>query len=99
MYIAYLDESGCPGALPNATSLVQSVLSLPAMAITDDKLPALTRDFVQLKKRFFSNAILSAHALDAILGEIKGAELGKEISLTFSCATTVSNRTHPLDEL
>jgi hypothetical protein len=81
MYIAYLDESGCPGALPNAKSLVQPVLSLLAMSITDDKLPALTRDFVELKKRFFPKAGSSTHALDAILGEIKGAELSKEIRL------------------
>jgi hypothetical protein len=81
MHIAYLDESGCPGALPNATSLVQPVLSLLAMAITEDKLSPLTRDFVQLKKRFFPKASSSPHALDAILGEIKGAELSKEIRL------------------
>lgn len=78
MYVCYLDESGCTGALPSATSAIQPVLSLLAISIESDQLPALTRSFLDLKRRFFPSATPSPYPLNAILDEIKGGDLRRE---------------------
>ena len=38
-------------------------------------IPALTRDFLALKRRYFPGRFTNGHALDHVLVEIKGSEL------------------------
>ena len=78
MYILYIDEAGCPGALPNATSDIQPLLVLTGMILKQDRLQALTREFLTLKRRF-SPSIPLAHELDIARHEMKGADLRRDI--------------------
>lgn len=74
VYFCYLDESGgCepPDLGPEAT---------PAMVITGliieaSQVPALTRDFLAVKRRFFPGRFTQGPALDHVLTEIKGSEI------------------------
>jgi hypothetical protein len=81
MYICYLDESGCTGALPNATAPIQPVLSILSIAVRTDEVPGLTRDFLTLKRRFFPAITPAAHQLNAILDEIKGGDFRREFRI------------------
>lgn len=79
MYITYLDESGCTGVLPTATSDIQPVLSILAISVRADRVPSLTTDFVSMKRRFFPASAHPAYPLNSILEEIKGADLRRDI--------------------
>jgi Protein of unknown function (DUF3800) len=78
MYITYLDESGCTGVLPSATSPIQPVLSILCITVRCDQVPALTRDFLALKRRFFPSSTPSPYPLNAILDEVKGGDFRRE---------------------
>ena len=81
MWVCYVDESGCRGALPSATSNIQPVFVLGALAVPVAALRTLTLDLLHLKRRFYAKA-LSEHAqfLDTIRFEVKGAEVRKQIA-------------------
>lgn len=82
MYVCYLDEAGCTGALPSATHQIQPAFILLAMALPLDSVPRLTTDFLRLKREFFPHCVQSSRTfLDSIRYEIKGAELRKAIAL------------------
>ena len=53
MKIAYVDEAGCTGALPFATSSIQPVFVQAAAVVDQAELRGLTLDFLRLKARFF----------------------------------------------
>lgn len=78
MYVFYIDEAGCPGALPSATSDVQPLLVLTGMILKQDCLQTLTRDFLTLKRQFSPHIPLN-HELDIAKHEMKGADLRKDI--------------------
>ena len=74
--ICYVDEAGCPGALPSATSNVQPVLVVCGLVFRQPVVQDLTREFISLKQRFYPDSFPpGASALDWILVEVKGAEL------------------------
>lgn len=79
MFFTYLDESGCTGAMPSATSQIQPIFSLLAVTFQADVVPQLTKDFLQLKKAFFPAANTTSRALNAILTEVKGGDIRREI--------------------
>lgn len=80
MYFCYIDEAGCPGALPSATSIVQPVLVIAALFLPQDRLTNLTREFLQLKRRFNPGlSPASSHWLDIAKQEIKGADLRRDL--------------------
>ncbi|MEO5370665.1 MAG: DUF3800 domain-containing protein [Magnetococcus sp. DMHC-1] len=83
MLIGYIDESGCTGTLPSASSQIQPVFVLAAICIEHDMLLSLTNDFLDWKRKFFkkliSNHKTNHSSLDHILIEIKGADLRKKI--------------------
>ncbi|MEW6776430.1 MAG: DUF3800 domain-containing protein [Bdellovibrionota bacterium] len=92
MYLCYVDEAGCTGSLPSATSPVQPVFVLAAIAIKLEDVKPFTTDFLQLKHRFFpGTAQSSAHYLDGVLSEIKGAELRRD-----AASASRRHRTHAL---
>lgn len=81
MWICYIDESGCTGKLPSATSQIQPVLVICGVIIKAASLHALTTDFLQIKRGYYPEIenIFPEHALDAVLYETKGNELRKAI--------------------
>lgn len=80
MYICYIDEAGCTGYLPSATSDIQPVLVICGLVINQANIQALTRDFIDLKKRFFPRLLpTNALNLDWMCKEIKGADLRKSV--------------------
>jgi hypothetical protein len=76
MHLCYVDESGCTGILPSSASPIQPVLVIAAVVVDDSCLHNLTIDYLNLKKRFFSNKLpVTAEFLQWVLAEIKGSEL------------------------
>lgn len=88
MKICYVDEAGCTGALPNATSQIQPTLSLIGFFIDYSKLHELTKRLIELKQRFFPNlAPVTTTYMGWILPEIKGGDLRRD-----ACATARNSR-------
>lgn len=78
MRICYVDEAGCTGSLPSATSDVQPVFVLGGVDVPEDSIHRITHEFLHLKKRFHPHlAPRGATYLEWILTEIKGSELRK----------------------
>lgn len=75
MYICYIDEAGCPGSLPSATSDVQPILAISGLFLPQRNLIDFTRDFLAVKSRF--NPSISH--LEIARHEIKGADLRRDI--------------------
>lgn len=80
MKILYVDEAGCTGALPSACSDIQPVLAIVGLLIDAAVVPDFTRNFLALKRRFFLSRVDREHRLNAILHEVKGGELRKNIA-------------------
>jgi hypothetical protein len=80
MHIAYLDESGCTGALPHSASPIQPLLVVGAIFVGADEVPAITRAFLDIKGRFYPRLMPAGRPfLDRVLVEIKGADLRTDI--------------------
>ncbi len=77
MRICYVDEAGCPGALPAATSNVQPVLAVLGVSLPQERLSDVTLEFLKQKQRFFPGRT-SGDFLDLVLPEIKGADLRRD---------------------
>lgn len=77
--VLYIDEAGCLGALPSATSNVQPVFVFIGIAFDVGRIDDLTRDFLALKRRFFPGIHTSPHHLDDILAEVKGGDLRRNV--------------------
>ncbi len=78
MRICYIDEAGCTGALPSATSPIQPVFVLCGVVIAAEHIGGITREFVQLKRRYFPRlAPAGALPMHWILSEVKGSEIRK----------------------
>lgn len=76
--VCYIDEAGCTGVLPTATSSIQPVLAITALFINHTEVHQLTKDFIALKMKFFPGVFSKInHDLDALMIEIKGAEIRK----------------------
>ncbi|UUU22821.1 DUF3800 domain-containing protein [Streptomyces sp. DSM 40750] len=74
MHICYLDESGGSEADtlgPSATP----VMVIMGLIIEAAKIPALTRDFLDLKRKHFPGRFNYSPALDHVLTEVKGSEI------------------------
>ncbi len=78
-YICFIDEAGCPGTLPSATSPIQPALAIVGMFIDADAVPDLTTSFVKIKRTYFPGSMTSSHLLDDLLVEIKGADVRSAI--------------------
>jgi hypothetical protein len=74
VHFCYLDESGgCepPDQSPNATP----VMVILGVVIPAREIPALTRDFLALKRRHFPGRFQCGPALDHVLVEVKGGDI------------------------
>lgn len=80
MHICYVDEAGCPGALPSRTSDVQPVLVISGLFLPEEQIRPLTSQFIGVKRTFYPGMHRgSRHTLDGILPEVKGSDLRKQI--------------------
>ena len=78
MKICFVDESGCTGALPSATSDIQPILVIGGVIIDYTRLNRVTEQVLQLKQRFYpSTSGSNRQYLAGILEEVKGSELRK----------------------
>jgi len=76
----YVDEAGCTGVLPDASSPIQPLLVISGLIVDHGQLRGFTHEFIQLKRRFFSgNHATFAPFLDHIRNEVKGADLRKAV--------------------
>lgn len=94
--ICYVDESGDSGVLPSATSPVQPALVIAGLVLDHRDLPAITEQFVEIKRRRFPSSRRPRY-LDSILSEIKGSDVRKD-----ACAASRNRRRHAfgfLDEI
>lgn len=74
MQICYLDESGgCES--PDSSTTATPVMVLLGLVVNGAAVPAMTRDFLALKRRHFPGRFNNGRALDHILNEIKGSEI------------------------
>lgn len=74
VYICYLDESG--GYEPPDQSVdATPVMVILGLIVDAASVPALTRDFLALKRQYFPGRFTAPHALEHILVEVKGSEI------------------------
>ena len=80
MKICYVDEAGCTGVLPSATSQIQPVLTLAAIVFDANHLANITNELINLKKRFYPNlAPPNTTHLGWMMHEVKGADLRRDL--------------------
>jgi len=80
MIVFYVDEAGCTGALPSATSPIQPVFALAGILIRQADIRSLTLNLINLKERFYPRRLpASREHLDWMNVEIKGADLRRDI--------------------
>ncbi len=81
MYLCYVDEAGCTGALPSSTSPIQPVFILSGLIVHADHVQNLTRDYLHIKRCFYPGLLAQERdRLDWILPEVKGADLRKKVA-------------------
>ncbi|MGP3929043.1 DUF3800 domain-containing protein [Nonomuraea sp. KM88] len=74
MQICYLDEAGGCEA-PDRNSSATPVMVISGLVVDAASIPALTRDFLALKRLHFPGRFAAGRALDHILIEVKGSEI------------------------
>lgn len=75
MKVLYIDEAGGVEA-PNSSAAATPLMVIAGVAFDDAVLATLTRDFLELKARFFPGKVAgSQHLLDYVLAEVKGSDL------------------------
>ncbi|MGZ3633646.1 MAG: DUF3800 domain-containing protein [Parachlamydiaceae bacterium] len=93
MYLLYFDEAGCTATLPAVTSPITPMLVITGLIIKADYLPYITREFMDLKKKYFKmQTSTGQHVYHSnwIRHEIKGAEIRKIL------ATSPRNTKRPM---
>ena len=87
MKVCYVDESGCTGMMISPTCEIQPVLVICGVIVKEEFLADITRNFLELKRKYFPKAVLSSgqspsYPLDWVLAEIKGSSLRQKIRAT-----------------
>lgn len=74
--ICYIDESGCTGMLPSATSQIQPILVIAGIVFHQNHLTNLTQEYLTLKRKYFP-ALTPATVpfLEHVKAEIKGSDI------------------------
>jgi hypothetical protein len=80
MKILYVDESGCLGMLPTATSNIQPVFVVAGVGFDSADIIEITSSFMELKREFFPGEC-GWRYVDTIIAEIKGGDLRRDIAL------------------
>ncbi len=80
MYFCYIDEAGDTSAIKSRNDTSQPVLARTAMFLPAAALHPLTRDFLNLKRKYFPSLTgITRHDLDDMHPEVKGATLRRAI--------------------
>ena|SRR5690625_1864219 len=80
VYFCYIDEAGCPGALPASNSPVQPSLTLCGLIVSAEHVSPITDRFMRLKSNYDPSLTKGLkHYLDVTRKELKGSDLRKEI--------------------
>lgn len=79
MRVAYIDEAGCTGMLPTATSSVQPVFVVAGIDFQRQDLRSVTQDFLGLKLHMYPS-LRGSGRLNVVLRELKGADLRRDIA-------------------
>lgn len=74
MFVAYVDDAGDVQVPTSAGANIQPILAFGGLIVDLEHVPALTRHFLAIKQHFLGRR-RGRHALDAMLVEVKGAEL------------------------
>jgi hypothetical protein len=83
MHVLYIDEAGDTGMLPAANSDIQPVFVIAGCILHHSIISQFTRDFLSLKKRYSPHApVPGAGPLDAVLAEIKGCDVRRDVRNT-----------------
>ncbi|KWT82976.1 DUF3800 domain-containing protein [Candidatus Magnetominusculus xianensis] len=82
LYICYVDEAGCTGGLPDASSSIQPAFVISGIIMEQECIHALTYDFLNIKKHFFKRLFSGLLDLDCMIKEIKGSDVRKLIKGT-----------------
>lgn len=80
VFICYIDESGCTGALPSADSPIQPVFVLAGLMIPHQRVKALSVEWINLKQKHFPNLLSDPKGSrfhDWMAAEVKGADVRK----------------------
>lgn len=76
MYVCYIDEAGCTGELPAANSSIQPVFAILGLVLPQAQVPAVTRQLISVKQRFFPSRLPPGSLYHDWMGlEIKGADI------------------------
>lgn len=76
MFVCYVDEAGCTGELDGPASAVQPAFVLVGLFVPASRLNSLTREWIELKRRYFPNRIASGSTIhEWMVAEIKGADI------------------------
>jgi len=74
VHICYIDEAG-GFEDPDGSLTATPAMVILGLIVDAARVPALTRDFLALKRRFFPGRFKTGRALDHILVEVKGGEI------------------------
>lgn len=74
-YVCYIDEAGCSTPLSSKNSNIQPVLVIGGLIVDQGNLPALTVEFLRLKRKYYPGKFTSPHHLDDVREEIKGSDV------------------------
>ena len=77
MHIMYIDEAGCPGALPSPTSPVQPIFLISALIIDSSNLYKITKEILNLKRNIYKPTLKFEERLKISKDELKGSDLKK----------------------
>jgi hypothetical protein len=81
MHFCYVDEAGCTGVLPSATSNIQPLFAVCGLVFDESKIRDLTKEFISLKRAYFPTSLpAGSKHLAWILVEVKGSELRKQLA-------------------
>ncbi len=100
MHICYVDESGDSQAINSATHSVQPCLVIAGLFVNAGSIHAITKEFIQLKARFYPGKFRHInHDLDILLTEIKGSDIRTDIRANLLASSKVQHHLKFLDEI
>jgi len=100
MRFCFIDEAGDSQPINSPTQNIQPLLVISGLIIDGSKIPLLTKEFIQLKKRYFPNKFSTLnHDLDILIKEIKGDELRKKIKTQNFSSSNIQSTFRFLDSI
>lgn len=100
MHFCYIDESGDSQKIVGSSDDKQPMLVIAGLFVDASKIATLSRQFIELKRRFYPTEFAGAvHALDALLIEIKGSDIRTRLRNSSANAPAVQRDFRFMDEV